>query len=268
MQPATSTLCSSSSIDFSIFFPPSNILPIVSFATASNISNSGDSFPLLCTRRSLPSSSLTCRCDRIWKSPRDSDLQVTRSFPTCSIFFSIFVYRELQRRVSANYSFYSSEQTDTDFCTGYASSFYLLNLTVARASSESVEKTTEKRWWNGLSSVPLSLERETRHLEIRNELFTMRILADPAIVRLTTSNRRSAVFSTGYHSFLRLLARFTVALSSESRLEISPTFPFTILFPLGAVIFLRPSHISPSRVHARSASSNLLSFPCAREKLY
>ena len=146
MQPATSTLSSSSSIDFSIFFPPSSTFPIVSFATASSISNSGDSFPLLRTRRSFPSSSLTCRCDRIWKSPRDSDLQVTRSFPTFSIFFSILVYRELQRTVSANYDFYSPEQTDTDFCTGYASSFYLLNLTVARESSESVEKAMGKRW--------------------------------------------------------------------------------------------------------------------------
>lgn len=131
MQPAASTLSSSSSIDFSIFFPPSDIFPIVSFATTSSISNSDDSFPLPWTRRSLPSSSLTRRCDRIWKSPRDSDLQVTRSFPTFSIFFSIFVYRELQRRVSANYNFYSSEQTDTDFRTDYASSFYLSNLTVA-----------------------------------------------------------------------------------------------------------------------------------------
>ena len=146
MQPATSTLSSSSSIDFSIFFPPSSTFPIVSFATASSISNSGDSFPLLRTRHSFPSSSLTCRCDRIWKSPRDSDLQVTRSFPTFSIFFSILVYRELQRTVSANYDFYSPEQTDTDFCTGYASSFYLLNLTVARESSESVEKAMGKRW--------------------------------------------------------------------------------------------------------------------------
>lgn len=146
MQPATSTLSSSSSIGFSIFFPPSSTFPTVSFATTSSISNSCDSFPLLWTRRSLPSSPLTRRCDRIWKSPRDSDLQVTRPFPTFSIFFSIFVYRELQRTVSANYNFYSSEQTDTDFCTGYASSFYLLNLTVALASSESVEKPIEKRW--------------------------------------------------------------------------------------------------------------------------
>ena len=57
----------------------------------------------------------------------------------------------------------------------------------------------------------------------------MRILADAGVVALTTSNRRSAVSSTGCHSFLRLFGRFTIALSSESPLKISPTLPFTIL---------------------------------------
>lgn len=131
MQPATSTLSSSSSIDFSIFFSPSDTFPTLSFATAAILFRCcGVFLPRLLSVGVIGSGN---RRDTVIYKLHAHFLLFQFSFQ----FSSIANYGEQFQRITISIL----PNNRSQFCTGYASSFYLLNLPVVRASSESVEKS-------------------------------------------------------------------------------------------------------------------------------